>query len=611
MEYQKGRVPLVILLITPSHMKFLDDGDSFMPRLLSKIFPSPKLNTEFDIVAAVVDRIAHPSYNYGVRSEVEHRAGFEGVSVATTYSRLAAPDLWHPGDGEEETGATAALQHPFLTFRFPVEASRVYSATAPKPLLSTMSRDLQIPVANTLFHNGRHGTMFATRWVYLKLQKQYLRIRRMDLGQQTLNLAGIISDHDLRNRAQLVLGLQPITVPRVIAAGLGNIIRELYVGRDSKQTMPASHELEKAMSLHIETVQHQDKRPEVWALITPRENWVEKPQIGTYDAAHWIERGSRLHKIVSGGGGWGMRRGLLALDPEINFNNPRLQTYEPPVCGEVTDIEERQALESIVKPGDVVTFLLSTYSENSQPQDHDKTPTSSELDGSAFSSPSICFGCVPSTMDKSPGPNTVASKVAPLAETIFMKGHFGILSEQGMNLHVEVQVPADSAEQSGTIVRTKIDVPYAYFSITGHGTSHMQVIRNDLTPLRQPEHAERTSPADHSTEDKAHDKAEDTLEKEQSFMARRRDLRLRGKISLHYAAQNEPPAWTRFRILRYNSEQSDRFRNRKPASDVNKRSKARALHGRYRQVDNEVSTNIGKRAAVLRRAEKRKQRKTK
>lgn len=443
-----------------------------MPTLLSKIFPRSEPGSQFDIVAAVVDRIPYPSDAHplpDVMQGVDHRAGFEGVSVAVSYSDTAAPGLWSRQNDEKGSGTTGALQRPVLSFRFPCEPLAVGAGTAPGPVRSRIWSVVQLPVANTLFHNGQLSTMFATRWARATNptpQNGYVRTGKINLTQQTLNMTGMLPDDTSKYTTNLVLGLHPITTPRVIASGLGNIIRELYVDGTSKKPMPASMELEIAISQEIKNLQTPDQRPAVWALIIPRESRIDDPEILNHDAAYWIERGGRLHRILSGGGGWGLKKGLLALDPKIDFNSPELETDGAFDNAQTTDGIQEQALEEIFKPGDLITFLLSRHSDKSPLEEFHQTPVPKNRNWCLSPSPSVYFGCTPSTVDLIPDQDTATGKKKPPFDRIFIKRHFGMLSEQGMNIHDEIEVPVDSIQQPGMAVHTKIDNPLAYFSIT-------------------------------------------------------------------------------------------------------------------------------------------------
>lgn len=475
MRNARGRVPLVILLLTPSQTKFLDDEDPFVPNLLARILPISEA-PRVDMVAAVVDRIPYPPSCYPLPTLGDWwkvPSGFEGFSVAVAYSDIAAPDLWSPSNVQKALGLESALQRPVLSFRFSCNEPRVYSELASQHVQSRISRVVQLPVANTLFHNSRPSTMFAISWVSSTdpgSPNAYVRDKKINLAQQALNLFGLCPGEVLRAHSKLVLDLKPMTLPRIIATGLGNIIRELYSGRELNETMPASQELENAISREVENGPIPDQRPGVWALITPRTKWVDEPQIGTWDAAHWIERGSQLHRILSGGGGWGAKKGLLALDPETKFHIPQLETDRASENGQVTDGNLGQALPGLFEPGDIITFFHRSSRPNTLPANAIPTP----CDWHVKSPPSVCFGSAPSTADIIPNQGTASDDMKPFFKRMLVKGHFGMLSEQGMHLHADREVPATSMEQSGTVVDTKIDPPNAYFSMVGRRRSKIQ-----------------------------------------------------------------------------------------------------------------------------------------
>ena len=288
-----NRIPLVILLVTPTHAKYLDDQDSFMPNLLSKIFPRTKGPAKVDIFAAVVDQIPYPPNCYPLPNVPEWRLGpngFEGFSVAVAYSDHAAPDLWSQSNVKKAPALESALQRPVLSFRFPAHENTACLGTASHPAKSTTLHMVRLPVANTLFYNSQPATMFASCWTASMDSKNelvYKCIQKMNLARQTLNMAGRFSNQNLKF-SKLVLELQPLTIPRIIAAGLGNIIRELHVGRESNETMPASQELEHAVSQQFRHLEIPDQRPGIWALITPRTNWIAGPQIVSSNDANLI-----------------------------------------------------------------------------------------------------------------------------------------------------------------------------------------------------------------------------------------------------------------------------------------------------------------------------------
>lgn len=125
-----------------------------------------------------------------------------------------------------------------------------------------------LPLANTVFQNNRQSTLLASRW------------RRPEDGR-TLELAGMVAKQTQRIRyaadgisrsakAAVHIPFAPVTAPRVIAAGLGNIVRQINV--DGAPT-PASKELEDAVQELYDRWAargHPLQGPlSVWALVIP------------------------------------------------------------------------------------------------------------------------------------------------------------------------------------------------------------------------------------------------------------------------------------------------------------------------------------------------------
>lgn len=101
------------------------------------------------------------------------------------------------------------------------------------------------------------------------------------------------------------LPIRPLTQPRRIVEGMGNILRTLMNGESERA--PASRELEAAVNSYRSDTQG---KLDVFARITR-----QRPE----DAApteFLLSPGTRIHRVLSGGGGWGAKSGLLSLDPQ-------------------------------------------------------------------------------------------------------------------------------------------------------------------------------------------------------------------------------------------------------------------------------------------------------
>ncbi|RYP72201.1 hypothetical protein DL771_004331 [Monosporascus sp. 5C6A] len=84
--------------------------------------------------------------------------------------------------------------------------------------------------------------------------------------------------------------------------------------------------------------------------------------------------GCRLHKILSGGGGWGLKQGLLSLDPETSHTQPEEEDIEMFIKA----FQERNSSnpsEGLVTPGSYVLFCIEPYLTEENVQSRRITPT--------------------------------------------------------------------------------------------------------------------------------------------------------------------------------------------------------------------------------------------
>lgn len=341
---------------------------------------------------------------------------------------------------------------------------------------SSTTKIFQLPVANTLFQNGLESTLYAQQWVMT--EKQPLPAGRSRLPYQVLNLLEISNPYSGKAPFRIGTRLQQITSPRVIAASLGNIIRRLSSDEIGEDSVPASTELEASVPKWLASRESTMEQVQVWALVIPQRLWSNQDLSGPVDLQRELEQGSRLHKVLSGGGGWGVKKGLLALDPDLEY-------YKAPDAGlETFDVgnnseahEEPQKFGEVVRPGDVVAFYA--YDE----------PTLSKTRSAASAmkrswhihgAMSIGLGAVPSTMDRMPG--AVGRVDMTDVDYIFAENHFGMVSEQGMAM-TSSTAGHDAESMSGVeavigTVQTKLDVPYTRVSFGSDGHSIVSEIPN-------------------------------------------------------------------------------------------------------------------------------------
>ena len=432
-----------MLLVSPAHIGLLD-SKAFIPSLLQSAVENTKLWQEFDLLAAVVDRIPQRSAKNADGSPKRRvEDGSEGISVAILDSEAAAPDLWSSKDTSKEREIMTIQQRSTLSFSLPPSPgmrTQISDKSVSQPLVRRM---LQIPVANTVFQNGKTSTLFAQKWMVDsrgESHSEHMSTEKTWLPQQTLYMDTIFADEGMRLQLDTFVHsrLVPITPARTITAAVGNIVRMVSGGDASAEAAPASEELERAISTAIEQGQMSGQQPGVWALIRPQEyaaldRPVHSPDNVRAMAGYAVLSGARLHKVLSGGGGWGEKRGLLALDPDPDYSRhhrasgPSLRNEED--AGE----ENYGALGQVARLGDLITFYV--YSSPSDPNSGSFHIPFLRRSGRAVTT-TLVLGSLPSTMDALQIVDTTEAADDGQSNIIVEKNYFGMLSEQGMSLEV-------------------------------------------------------------------------------------------------------------------------------------------------------------------------------
>ena len=416
---------------------------------LNAIYPGAQDEARHvDVVTAVVDRIPTASVDQEWSATTEAlNGGREGLSVAYLESSDAAPDLWesHPVVTED------------ITMSIQQQCSISFALRQNKNPRSWQK--VQLPVANTLFLNGRTSTLLAQSWVKHPLRGQdetnsFNLVEERTLQEQVINLTSSSHPNDWHMESELNSALTPITKPREVAAAVGNIVQKMYV-EDNLKALPASQELEGAIQSIIQKGETPAAYIEVWALITPKGLEKSYAKI-THDA---LQSGCQLRKVLSGGGGWGVKQGLLSLDPDAAYGSsvtdPHVLRSSPDSIDQVTsedsllfknenispqeflEDESPNIFENLVKPGDIITFFV-----NKIPEGPSFEPIAS--DGFLTSGPNVAlpitlqFGTLPSTIDAPPATVDERSETESKTPVSIVRSHFGMLSEQGMSFEVSL-----------------------------------------------------------------------------------------------------------------------------------------------------------------------------
>lgn len=167
-----------------------------------------------------------------------------------------------------------------------------------------------------------------------------------------------------------------------------------------------------------------------------------------------LSQGGKLHRVMSGGGGWGKKQGLLSLDPEVAFPNmiSRDQTglnqiFDSDPATQDSDLEMPLFLENgligedlshlsqVANPGDFIQFFVSVE------------PTQFRNNGSG-SKQDYRFGVVSDADSNAPlseGEETQLKLVSNL---------FGALSEKAITYSQPI---LQGSKAAGTT--TKLDIP--------------------------------------------------------------------------------------------------------------------------------------------------------
>ncbi|EFY98580.1 hypothetical protein X797_001949 [Metarhizium robertsii] len=301
LENSRGHDAAVVLA-TPDLTKQLDDQE-FISGLVKLLSASASIS-DFHLLCAVVDNIA-PALGDVVP--------LQGISVLRGNVDSLLPQLWHPNPPREKADKDSVAA---LTF-------------------SLGKSTVTLPLTRTTFHNNRASTLLSNRYS-LSQGPPELKDRKEKQWQHVQ----ITLDQPVQSTTDLGLWapLSPVTRARKITESFGNIVRGIEIGGKST---PASTELEDSVNTMLANrkATESDQGPMgVWAVITPETS--ESESLVLADApdpadtlegrivqqkdveitARYLEQqhqlGSRTYQVLSGGGGWGPKKGLLSLDPQ-------------------------------------------------------------------------------------------------------------------------------------------------------------------------------------------------------------------------------------------------------------------------------------------------------
>jgi hypothetical protein len=471
-----SRNTFCIFLITPSFASWLANDETFLAKAVhhaySNALAEASQSLEIQALCAVVDKLpAGKTLKAGVtiedkvaRIDIQAHAegeGFEGVAFATL------PAMASVSSRSPKSPDKGAID--FIVS----EKNPVYRDT------------WRLPLANTVFQTGMPTTMFLSTWK-LDFKTETLALNeKLNITHHGVQMSAFdMPSH--QTHSVLRIPLVPLTDPRVVEGCMGNIIRRV-IGPE-KESMTASSELEKVVPQFFKARGEAAQPTTAWALVIPK-NISKRQQVKTSQilsrqladkerGTHMTEvlwerlwrqgvgrnalvtdaltKGARLHRILSGGGGWGKKAGLLSLDPvpvseEVPIRmEDATSTFDGP--GDFSS-----ALTPVVKDGEAIQFFISPAPRRPA-EEHKALELLKSLpkEGSG----GLELGTVPSTIDSIPGGSW--QQVGPnLGYLTVFKNSFGALTEGGLTLTQHCLKPPQ--KEVVTLSTMKIDVPYSRF----------------------------------------------------------------------------------------------------------------------------------------------------
>ena len=432
-----GTTPLVIVLLSKKLVTLSDRSNDFISKLLPQVFSELSAGQTIHVLVAVVDRISRPLrllQDARLRS-LHPQQSFEGISLWAMDSGQTMPNLWTDRD-TSKIEATKPKQIPGSFIE--IQDSRQSYVLDSHEMRST----IRLGLANTTFENGRLSTCFVQQWTVgvnnSELDTHMIFNRQRDLPSCTIVLPRLGSPK--MGKQINVPVLKPLTFPQIVSEAQGNVIRTLQGARDPSKTEPASAALERSIA-DFHSSGYAKSPYEVWARVVNREYWpavagqllLVASRVSPYALVRYV-------KVVSGGGGYNARQGLLALDPEPVFpEEPQadFDAFEQRLLGSRDEI-----FASAIRPGDVIQFY-AVLSPDSQSIRYDRSLLENqENEQHLFSemrvvdgSPSLSFGSI---QPSSKTTDTESSKAVVDGLQCLILKHFGALSESGLWSKVEI-----------------------------------------------------------------------------------------------------------------------------------------------------------------------------
>lgn len=368
---------------------------------------------------------------------------------------------------------------------------------------------VRVPLANTVFQTGKPCTLTASSWEWSRGENKPVLQSWRERKTVVINLSttgatptpSLLQDRLHQEAPVLSIPLLPLTMPRQVDGHMGNIIRGIIGPDEAKIT--ASTELEKVVPRYFKSRGEPAQATSAWALVIPKDRahialkdtrqllsnvlgadvesmssedykvreqqgfeslWQQQPPRWNVMIQEALMRGARLHKVLSGGGGWGKKAGLLSLDPVPVGPPARELPADEAMADDYDSVDEfSTALKPVVEDGDFIQFFISAI------------PAAEGADTAAFTHLKEAakptsghawnweFGVIPSTVDSIPG-GSWQHTGKPSEDMAVFRGTFGALSEGGLTLMHARNVHEETGVAKENINTTTVDVPFSRWS---------------------------------------------------------------------------------------------------------------------------------------------------
>ena len=473
-----------IFFVTPSFAQWLQD-ETFLQNALTRLYhqlwnTTSQAKPEIQALCAVVDKLPIArafDTSKSLADRVRQRTveppvteiGSEGIAYVTLPSSASiSSTMPHPAD----TGFLDFVSNDFTSDQH------------------CRRHEVRLPLANTIFQTGTPTTMTFSTWRPTSERDRLELLSKSNISHHGIQITGHHLGPEYVESA-LSIPLLPVTEPRHVAGCMGNIVRRLVDAEGKSVT--ASSELEDVVPRFFRSRSQPPQATTAWALVIPEsisnrirdstkellakaltkmeERDVGKDRLWEYlwqsNPPSWnslvptaLAEGARLHRILSGGGGWGKKAGLIALDPTPNIRDEH-QISEIESSSLPRDLEDfRSALTPIIQNGDSVQFFLCPTT-TSDLEGEQSSGIERLLETSEKNTWNWELGTIPSTVDSMP--SISSQNTSPTSKNISVfQNTFGALTERGLTITRDF--PKKEENTSAWTSSTVVDVPFSRFS---------------------------------------------------------------------------------------------------------------------------------------------------